>query len=662
MKIKGTRIVSVLLAMVLLASANGFTVLAQSVSDNMVTEGNQGQENPEQENNGQENVQDSSQEAGNQEDEENGIVPGNMTEAGNEENLNQGAGDFSEEAQLDGIEAYSVSGDAIWSGGDNSGNPVHYCDEIVQGSYIYFGSYPQSEVTDSGLIAAIEAAIQNGGEKSEDGIDVWVNGTKYRRISKENITNDKNFGDATYRYFKWERIKWRVLYNNGTSVLVMADKALDCKLYYDGTEIWESSNMRTWLKYAFYKTAFSDNERNAIIMQTMSNEKNPYGKGGNDTKDNIFLLSAADVMNATYGFESNNGYTSKSRLVKASDFAGAMGVYKVPESDKAFGLEPEEYHGNCCWWTRSPGKFNCWMVFVTEKGSVASVGSADKDLGIVPALYLSLSSKSWSMTDDGTSGEGGENRVYASLKASKTKTVYQIGETLNTDDLHVTACYQKHAGKELAAGSYTTNAAAIDMKTPGNKTLTVSYRENGITKTAAVPVTVENITITGPSKKLAAGKKVSLVCKNTESNTVNKQVTWKSSNKKYATVDKNGKITLKKAGAGKSVTITATASGGKTKAVYKIKIMPHSVKSIKLSASKKTLKTGKSMTIKATVKTTGSKVNKTLKWTSSNTSYATVNKKGKVTAKKAGKGKTVTITAKSTDGSGKKASVKVKIQ
>lgn len=68
------------------------------------------------------------------------------------------------------------------------------------------------------------------------------------------------------------------------------------------------------------------------------------------------------------------------------------------------------------------------------------------------------------------------------------------------------------------------------------------------------------------------------------------------------------------------------------------------------------------MTLKTTIRTTGKKVNKTLRFTSSNTKYATVNKKGKVTAKKAGKGKTVTITAKATDGSGKKAKVKIKIK
>lgn len=42
--------------------------------------------------------------------------------------------------------------------------------------------------------------------------------------------------------------------------------------------------------------------------------------------------------------------------------------------------------------------------------------------------------------------------------------------------------------------------------------------------------------------------------------------------------------------------------------------------------------------------------------------HATVTSKGKVTAKKAGKGKTVIITAVSTDGTNKKAKVKIKIK
>lgn len=175
-------------------------------------------------------------------------------------------------------------------------------------------------------------------------------------------------------------------------------------------------------------------------------------------------------------------------------------------------------------------------------------------------------------------------------------------------------------------------------------------------------VKVSKLTISGPSKKLAAGKKVTLTVNVTPENASNKAVTWKTSNKKYATVDAKGKVSLKKAGIGKSVTITAEAKDGSgKKATYKIKIMKHAVKSVKLKASS-SVKAGGSVKVKATIQTTGKSVNKALKWTSSNTKYATVSSKGVVKTKKAGKGKTVTITAASTDGSNKKAKVKIKIK
>ena len=70
---------------------------------------------------------------------------------------------------------------------------------------------------------------------------------------------------------------------------------------------------------------------------------------------------------------------------------------------------------------------------------------------------------------------------------------------------------------------------------------------------------------------------------------------------------------------------------------------------------------GKTVALKAKITATAGAY-KTLSWTSSNTKYATVSTSGKVTAKKAGKGKTVKITAKALDGSGKKAVVKLKIK
>lgn len=176
--------------------------------------------------------------------------------------------------------------------------------------------------------------------------------------------------------------------------------------------------------------------------------------------------------------------------------------------------------------------------------------------------------------------------------------------------------------------------------------------------------TVTKISLKSGTKGLAAGKKVTVKATvSTTGKTANKALSWTTSNKKYATVNSKGVVTAKKAGAGKTVTITAIAADGSGKSgKIKIKIVKHAVKKITLKCNTKTVKAGRKVTVKATVKTTGKTANKTLSWTTSNKKYATVNAKGVVTTKKAGKGKAVTITAKATDGSGRSAKIKIKLK
>lgn len=174
---------------------------------------------------------------------------------------------------------------------------------------------------------------------------------------------------------------------------------------------------------------------------------------------------------------------------------------------------------------------------------------------------------------------------------------------------------------------------------------------------------VQKITITPGQYSLAVGKKLTLKATVGPKKATNKKVVWSSSNTKYATVNSKGVVTAKKAGAGKTVTITAKAADGSgVRAKAKIRIMKHTVTKITLQAKAKIVKAGKKITVYARVKTNGKKANSKIEWTSSNNKYATVNSKGVVAAKKAGIGKTVTITAKATDGSGKKATIKIKIK
>lgn len=180
--------------------------------------------------------------------------------------------------------------------------------------------------------------------------------------------------------------------------------------------------------------------------------------------------------------------------------------------------------------------------------------------------------------------------------------------------------------------------------------------------TATPELFVKKITLSGSTKKVAAGKKIKLTATVWPKDAVG-ELKWTSSMPSYASVNQNGVVTTKKAGIGSKVIISAVALNGYgISASYEITIMKDAVKSVKLKAASKTVKAGKKVKIKATVKTTGNEAYKTVKWTSSNTKYATVNSKGVVTTKKAGKGKTVKITAVSLDGTNKKATVKIKIK
>ena len=177
-------------------------------------------------------------------------------------------------------------------------------------------------------------------------------------------------------------------------------------------------------------------------------------------------------------------------------------------------------------------------------------------------------------------------------------------------------------------------------------------------------ILVTSIKLTGLSKMIAAGKKLTLKATVLPTTATNKKLKWTSSNTNLAKVTQSGVITINKNAGGKTVTIKATATDGSKKTItWNIKVMKGAVKKITVKGYKKTLKAGKTMKLKAVVKVTkGKPVNKKLKWTSSNKKWATVTQNGKVKALKNGKGKTVKITVESTDGTNKKVVKKIKIK
>lgn len=160
-------------------------------------------------------------------------------------------------------------------------------------------------------------------------------------------------------------------------------------------------------------------------------------------------------------------------------------------------------------------------------------------------------------------------------------------------------------------------------------------------KTAKVTVTVKMIRTTKLTKvpktlSLTTGKKYTLKPVVTPSNSQEK-VTYKSSNTKIATVSSTGVITAKKVG---KVTITVQSGKQKATVTLTVKKAP-ALKVIKNVPTKKTITKGKTYTLKPQLYPSGAIAKIT--YTTSNKSIATVDSKGKITAKKKG---TAVITVK----------------
>ena len=184
-----------------------------------------------------------------------------------------------------------------------------------------------------------------------------------------------------------------------------------------------------------------------------------------------------------------------------------------------------------------------------------------------------------------------------------------------------------------------------------------SYRGNcagAVTLTATVPV--PTVAVTGVSLNKTSlsftgtGSSQTLTATVSPSNATNKTITWSSSNTSVATVS-NGVV--KAVGFG-TATITAKSNNGKT-ASCSVTVNPIAVSGVSLNKTSLSFTgTGSSQTLTATVSPSNA-TNKTLTWSSSNTSVATVSN-GVVKAVGFG---TATITAKSNNGKTASCSVTV---
>lgn len=202
------------------------------------------------------------------------------------------------------------------------------------------------------------------------------------------------------------------------------------------------------------------------------------------------------------------------------------------------------------------------------------------------------------------------------------------------------------------------SAGKIKAVKKGSANITISLKSNAkIKKVVKVKVGQPATRVKVNKSALTIKKGRSAVIKATvgPNTTSNKKVIWKSSNSKIAKVSATGRVTAVKGG---TVTITAVAADGSgKKAICRVTVRA-SVSSISFSKTNGKMYVGRTMQLSPVIKLADA-TNKKCAWSSSNDKVAVVNSAGNVYAAATG---TAVITAKATDGTGKKASYKITVE
>lgn len=87
---------------------------------------------------------------------------------------------------------------------------------------------------------------------------------------------------------------------------------------------------------------------------------------------------------------------------------------------------------------------------------------------------------------------GSTAKTLDSISATKTKTSFAVGDTVNTDDIMVTASYTDGSTADVTS-SATIDTSNANMTTAGEYNIAISYTENGVTKTTQIQISVAEI-------------------------------------------------------------------------------------------------------------------------------------------------------------------------
>ena len=304
------------------------------------------------------------------------------------------------------------------------------------------------------------------------------------------------------------------------------------------------------------------------------------------------------------------------------------------------------------------------VTWSASNGSVTSSSSGKRHYGhyhngSCGVFNLAAKSSPGNLSDTATVTVTGCTVPVASVSVSPASATVAAGQSVQLTATPKDANGNPLSGRTVTWSSNNTSVAIADVN--GNVTAiaagsaTITATSEGQSGTAAITVTnvpVASVTVTPASASIQQGQTIQLTATPKDANgnaLTGRVVTWSSSNTAVASVNAGGFVT---SGAAGSATITAASEGKSGTAAITVTSVP--VASVTVSPAPGSVQAGQTLQLTATPKDVNGNplTGRTITWSSSNTSVATVSASGLVTGVVAG---SATITATSEGQSGTSA-------